>query len=226
MRIKHWCLAIGQFCADLIFPKKCLGCNRPNKWLCEACYWKIKALPQARLPQVSPNKLVNKLIAPLPYDDRLVRKLITAYKYHFVHDLRADLGRLLAERLKPILRDSASKDYVIIPVPLHPKRLRFRGFNQAELLGETLAEKLNLALRTDILSRSRYTKPQVNLKETMRKKNIHAAFRAEACPGLKDKTVLLLDDVMTSGATLEECAKAIRASCKPKAIWGVAVAKG
>lgn len=196
-----------------------------DKWLCETCYCKIKSLRQPRLPQVSP-KFINKLIAPLPYDNRLVKKLITTYKYHFVQDLHEPLGRILAEHLKPILREIDKKDCVIIPVPLHLKRLRFRGFNQAELLGQTIARKLNLTLRLNILKRSRHTKPQASLKETMRKKNIHAAFQAQACPELQGKIIFLLDDVMTSGATLEECAKALRLSCKPKAIWGVAVAKG
>jgi len=223
--ISRLIFAFSQFCVDLVFPKKCLNCGRPDKWLCETCYCKIKILRQPQLPKVSPN-LINKLIAPLPYDNRLVKKLITTYKYHFVRDLHKDLGRLLAEHLKPILRDIASKDCVIVPVPLHPKRLRFRGFNQAELLGQVLAEKLNLTLRPDILKRSRHTKPQASLKEIMRKKNIHNAFRAQACPELQGKIILLLDDVMTSGATLEECGRAILKSCKPKAIWGVAVAKG
>ena len=96
---------------------------------------------------------------------------------------------------------------MIIPVPLHPRRLKERGFNQSQLLGRVLAKKLNIPCDPFVLIRTVDTPPQVGLSEKERRENVRGAFAVS--PGrhshLEGKALLVLDDVMTTGATVEEC---------------------
>lgn len=223
--VKNWLSKIGKFLADLIFPVRCLGCHRAGKWLCERCYYQIKSHYPPFPPRLKKSPF-NRLIAPFSYRDPLVKKLIKVYKYHFVQDISEILSRLLIEYLKPLFRNIEPQNFILIPVPLHKRRLRFRGFNQAELLAEHIAREFNLPFAKDILIRRRNTTPQAQLKEKERRQNIHEAFAAVRDSSLKNKIIILLDDVLTSGATLEECARVLRRTCRPKAIWGVAVARG
>ena len=96
---------------------------------------------------------------------------------------------------------------VILPVPLHPKRYRWRGFNQSELLADCLGLRYALSVRTDVLSRCRETRTQTELTVAQRAENVKGAFAAENCAGLR---VLLIDDVCTTGSTLCACAEALR----------------
>ncbi len=224
---KNWLIKIGKFLADLIFPVQCLGCQRSGKWLCERCYYQVKSRCLPSPIYLKKSHLLNRLIVPFSYSDPLVRKLITVYKYHFVQEISEILSRLLTDYLKPFFKNIDPQNFILIPVPLHKKRLRFRGFNQSELLAKHITEEFNLPLASKILTRCRNTIPQVQLKEKERQHNIHEAFAI--CKDhslLENKIVILLDDVFTSGATLEECARILRHTSHPRAIWALAVAKG
>lgn len=100
---------------------------------------------------------------------------------------------------------------VIVPVPLHASRLRERGYNQAALLARELAQRAEIALNERTLVRKRATAPQVELSAKERRENVHDAFCCSD-DGLAEKHVLLVDDVCTTGATLEACAIALRKS--------------
>lgn len=114
---------------------------------------------------------------------------------------------------------------VLIPVPLHKKRYLWRGFNQAELLAKEIGKRFNLPVLANVLSRTKNTTPQTQLNILERKENIQSAFSCLRPELIFRKNILLIDDVCTSGATLEECAKAL--SCgQPGKIWGLVLAKG
>jgi ComF family protein len=228
---------------DLFFPINCLGCNQEGQFICPACF---KQIPLNRkLPlKFSRSSALTGLIIASHYNHPLVKQALHRYKYDFVKDLAEPLGKLMVNRLNVILSEvlrlrlrinsesrRISKNFLLIPVPLHKKRLRWRGFNQAELLALGISRHLNISMANNILIRPKHNLPQVNIKSSPeRKENIKQAFALKpgpALPGqvLKNKTIILVDDVCTTGATLEECALALR-PLKPKQIWGLVVARG
>jgi len=113
----------------------------------------------------------------------------------------------------------------VVPVPLHPVKLRERQFNQSEVLAAYLAKKLNKKIVKDRLKRIKYTMPQTELKREQRLKNVNGAFRAKRDSNFEDKTILLVDDVLTTGATLNECAKALK-DAGAKRVIAFALARG
>jgi ComF family protein len=99
---------------------------------------------------------------------------------------------------------------MVMPVPLHTKRLRMRGFNQALLLAVGAAERFNIPLVYDNLVRVRYTRPQVELSGLERTANVQGAFQLARPDAVEDKRILLVDDVYTTGSTMNECAKVLK----------------
>lgn len=152
--------------------------------------------------------------------DEAVRKAIHQLKYQ---NLRA-ISRCLAELLADYLRSNPLPGEVLVPVPLHPQRLRERGYNQSSLLARELGKLTNLPVIEDCLIRVKQSQPQVKaagLKE--RRENVADAF---ACQNdkLSDKQIILIDDVCTSGATLESCATALK-NKGALSVWGLTLAR-
>ncbi|MBI3631553.1 MAG: ComF family protein [Candidatus Staskawiczbacteria bacterium] len=199
---------------------------------------------------------LKKLIAAVSYSDPLIKKLIAHYKYQFIRELDQPLSQLIIKSLNfPDVRHPGNyKDkqeinkklpdlskFIITAVPLHKKRLQWRGFNQSELLGKKIGQQLNIEFQ-DLLKRTKDTDPQVKLNFEKRKTNIEGAFAIKnginlisrhcepkevRCGNLKilnNKIILLVDDVYTSGFTMNECAKILKAA-GAKEVWGVVVAK-
>jgi ComF family protein len=101
---------------------------------------------------------------------------------------------------------------VIVPVPLHPKRLRWRGFNQSVLLGRELGRIFDLPLDPFLLQREVETPPQTQLSEEERRRNVRGAFVVNPSNSVENRSILLLDDVYTSGATVNECSRCLKAA--------------
>lgn len=136
------------------------------------------------------------------------REMIHAFKYRYKTHLRRPLALLALEGLSGFI--TRRQPDVIIPVPLHRKRLQSRGFNQAVLLGEVFSTYLSVPMQTGTLARIRETEPQIELSGEERRRNVRDAF-AVACPeAILNRRVLLLDDVMTTGSTVNECAKELK----------------
>ncbi len=149
-------------------------------------------------------------------------------KYRFIPTFAEPLSIWLAERITEI--DLPLPD-VCIPVPLHPRRLRFRGFNQSALLADRLADTLTpglaLPVWNDVLRRTRYTKPQMKTHtRAERLGNLRGAFAliADNTPLIRDKSIWLIDDVATTGTTLEECAKILK-KAGAKNVFGIVLAR-
>jgi ComF family protein len=146
--------------------------------------------------------------AALVYDGA-GRDLIHSFKYRNKTHLRRPLALLTIERLSEFVR--LRQPELILPVPLHRKRLRSRGFNQAILLAEIFSTHWHIPLDRHNLRRIRCTEPQVNLSARERHENVKGAFSVQNSDPVNGRRVLLVDDVLTTGSTVEECARVLKA---------------
>lgn len=137
----------------------------------------------------------------------IFRKGLHRFKYHWRHCLSNPLGMLMAQRTESIFSDVTY--HCILPVPLHPSRLRARGFNQALVLARILSRVHHLPLDRNNLVRTRWTRSQVGLSERARRDNVRGAFAVLDRAGVFRRTVLLVDDIYTSGSTVDECSKVL-----------------
>lgn len=151
--------------------------------------------------------------------DGAVEQLVYSLKYRNLRAAAPDMGRLLAEYLasNPMPAD------VLMPVPLHGRRERERGYNQAALLARELSKHTGVPMETRVLRRTRNTPPQVSMKsQEDRRRNMDGAF---GCAGnAAGLSVLLIDDVVTTGSTMSACAKALK-SAGALSVWGLALAR-
>jgi ComF family protein len=145
--------------------------------------------------------------APYLYDGALM-KAIHELKYAQRSHLADSLGSLLASFAQTWIGEL--KGSLIMPVPLHPRRLRSRGFNQSLLLARCVASETGSDLDFLSLRRTKFTKPQTELSSEERKKNVRKAFEVVKPEAVKKRTIVLVDDVATTGSTLNECAKALK----------------
>jgi ComF family protein len=132
------------------------------------------------------------------------------FKYRNKTHLRRPLALLTMESLSEFIQ--SRRPDLIMPVPLHRKKLSSRGFNQALLLGEILSQRLKIPLDRRNLRRIRWTEPQVNLAAADRRLNVKGAFAIHESAMVKGRRVLLVDDVLTTGSTVEECGRVLKAS--------------
>jgi ComF family protein len=138
--------------------------------------------------------------------DHPLKSVLQRYKYNRDVGLAAPLSRLLARDCPLNLSDYD----LVVPVPLHLSRLRWRGFNQALLLARRLARQYRARVDPFVLERTRPTQPQVELDEAARRVNVARAFRVTRPAAVRDRRVLLFDDVYTTGSTVNDCARALR----------------
>ncbi|MBI2052617.1 MAG: ComF family protein [Candidatus Sungbacteria bacterium] len=142
--------------------------------------------------------------------DKLAKKLIHALKYNWVKEIAETLNVAIEKERGNIKKISCD---IIIPIPLHPRRLRERGFNQSRLIAEKIAEITGQPIIENAVRRKIYRQPQMEIKNrASRIKNARNMFECVQHQMLDNKVVLLVDDVATTGATLKECARALKSS--------------
>jgi len=159
----------------------------------------------------------------------VVAKAIKKLKYKFVRDLAEELVELFLSFCgeEKLFSDFCHlPDVVLVPIPLHPRRLRWRGFNQAELLGKLIAKNLGIKFVPDLLVRVKDTRPQVDLDRKCRQQNILGAFRKNPNSQfvIRNSLILIFDDVWTTGATLKEAGKVLKRNGAKK-VWGLTIAR-
>jgi ComF family protein len=217
---------------DLFLPPRCGGCARVGKWLCGGCRARIRYLQQplcrrcgaevetARSDCGCRTRLhsLSRLRSAVAYEGP-IELAIQRFKYRGWRRLADPLALLLVERLAV---EGLAAAWVV-PVPLHPERLRMRGFNQSELLARHVTARLDLEPPPGRLLRTRATPPQVGHDRRWRQNNVRDAFYWQGA-GLGGRSILLIDDVATTGATLDACAAALKAGGSGPVI-GAAVAR-
>lgn len=213
-----------SFLKDLLFPIECLGCQELGAWTCSKCWRRIKlGGPELKL-LARQNNYLDQIYIAGDYDDPLLSEIIKKFKYNFIIDLAEPLAAFLAFywtgqiSLNPELSQA-----ILVPIPLSKKRERWRGFNQAEQLAHNLSSHLGLELVIG-LERIKHLPPQSSLSESERQKNIRGVFRPVKTLKLS-RQIILIDDVVTTGATLEEAASALKTAGAER-ISALVLAKG
>ena len=218
---------------DLLFPQYCVGCGKEGGFLCSSCRQSLPEItpplcPRCGRPQssgilcpscVAWQAKIDGIRSPFRFDG-VMRQAIHQLKYRNLRALVIPLAKLLHDYLiaYPLSAE------VLVPVPLHPKRLRERGYNQSGLLAQELGKLTNLPVVEGCLIRRHHTPPQARTTTVEERwSNTADAF---ACRDreLRDRSVLLIDDVSTSGATLDACAAALK-DAGANSVWGLVVAR-
>lgn len=193
---------INSLLLDLIFPRNCLGCRHSGHYFCPNCLSQLSPL-SARVPQ----KPFEGQLSLFKYQF-LIRTAILELKFKFVTDLVDELSDLIVATLcrdyPNIVAYWQNNHFTLIPVPLHPRRQNWRGFNQSELLGQKLSQHLQITFTNKHLFRTKFVSPQTSLKnKTQRLRNPRDSF-CLVFPA--PANVILFDDVFTTGATLNVAA--------------------
>ena len=157
-----------------------------------------------------------------------LRDLIHMLKYQQVRPAANVLGRMLAEAVTDLEPHWGPASVLVVPVPLFARKLRQRGFNQAELIARValkgIASKDKYALSADVLERTRETQSQIGLTRHQRRENLRGAFRVKDRAKISGREVLLVDDVLTTGTTVSECARVLRRAGASR-VWVATVAR-
>ncbi len=213
---------LHQAMLDLIYPPRCVveACGAPGHWLCPRCTGAIAALPHPRCAWCgAPRDAVDGCPdcggEPPPFERATaagvyappLRDAIRALKYRHVRPVAPVLGRLAAAAHRAAA-DAAAPRAVVVPIPSHPRRAAERAIDHTRLLADAVGTALALPVRTDLVVRTRHTRPQVGLTRSERRANVDGAFAVAGAQG--PQSVILVDDVMTTGATARACAAALR----------------
>jgi len=224
---------LGEIALNLLFPQRCIGCGKEGDFICLSCLSLLPRVmpplcPRCGKPQpsgilcpscVSWQAEIDGIRSPFRFDG-VMRQAIYQLKYKNLRALAAPVAQLLNDYLitNPVPGE------VLVPVPLHRKRLRERGYNQSSLLARELGNLTKLPVVDDCLIRQRHAPPQARTATVdERQRNVADAFTC--CENrLRDKQVLLIDDVSTSGATLDACATVLKAA-GATSVWGLVLAR-
>lgn len=225
---------------DFLFPKRCVGCNKIGGYFCNQC---VANLEQSELVCPFCERLsIGGVTHPvcrrrfgldglwsLGVYSGALKKAIQKLKYRWVRELAGELVNLQIDywaKHSPLILDKITKDrgqgWIITAVPLHKSRQNWRGFNQSELLGKLLADRIGLKYE-NLLIRTKNTKTQVGLLSSDRKKNIKGAF-GKSNYYSPITNVLIVDDVWTTGSTLRECCYVLKRG-GARTVWALTLAR-
>jgi len=260
---------------DILFPIHCLGCGQEGDFVCLTCFKNLplnteKSKGNLLVASYYENPLVKQIIHRYKYD--FVKDLAKPLSLLMIKKLESEIGSLgigespevghyfvqESQKVRPQKVGTFSKkvplfrsDLCLVPIPLHKKRLRWRGFNQAELLAQEIGQKLNIPVINNLLIRTKNTLPQATIENAQeRRENINQAFELVSFPRKRESRnkliwipnqvgndknsievrprvtrVILIDDISTTGATLDQAAQALL-PLNPKQIWKLVVARG
>ncbi|SRR5258706_1142544 len=220
---------------DLIFPKNCLNCGKSGKYICDSCLSKVGVLkpacPYCEKPSIDGFTHIkcqkkyglDGLICPWKYEG-IVRKAIPALKFKYA----TEVGKELSENFVSAIKSQYIKYYipntgVLVPIPIHWHRENVRGFNQSVEIGKRVAAEMGWGFTSNLLIKDKPTTSQVELSVEQRKQNLKGVFSLNTGTSLPN-SIILLDDVFTTGSTLHEAAKVLKKAGVEK-VWGLTIAR-
>jgi len=218
---------------DIIFPKKCINCKKEGAYLCDDClslieinpyhYCLCEKIEKKDKCNNCKDRYLDKILSAASFDNKILKEAIHKFKYGYIKDLSQPLAILILTHLQNI-EIELNKSFVIIPVPMTDKKKRRRGFNQSEEIAKIISDSTGIPLFTDVLIKTRNTLPQMELKRKERIENIKNCFQIKKEELIKNRIILLIDDVYTTGSTMEECAKTLK-GFGAKEVWGLTAAR-
>jgi ComF family protein len=231
-----------KFLLNTFFPQFCLGCNKEGKVICPNCFFSIEIseyqyCPFCKKPQrvlekgtcsLHRKNALNGLFSAVSYKTPLAQSLIKNFKYEpFLKILAEPLASLIVTHFllsKKWQIFYPLKKSLFVSVPLINFRKRWRGYNQAEEIAKILSNFFKAPMESDSLIKIKKTESQVELTGKEREKNIKDAFKVKNPEIFKGKKIFIVDDVFTTGATLEETARVLK-NAGAKEVWGIVVAR-
>lgn len=228
---------LKNFLLDVFFPKFCLGCGKERTWLCEDCQALLEIQEENFCPVCGKLTLDFKthkfckrktnlegLFWAVDYNNPLVKKLILKFKYtSFARELAKPLAKILISHFLLTEFPLRKMNFILVPIPLIRKRLKWRGFNQAEEISKEISRFFQLPVE-NFLIREKEREPQMKIQDLKkRKENIKGVFSCHSPEKVKGKKILLIDDVCTTRATLEEAARVLK-KAGAKQVWGAVIA--
>lgn len=230
--------SVKSWLQDLFFPVFCLSCGREGEWLCLDCQ-KISSCHRLRFCPVCKKakddcepcdncrkkSFLKGLWIVSDYNNDKIQKIILGLKYNFIEELAIYLDQIFLDYFKG--REDWPKDAILVPIPLHPKRFLARGFNQSELICRSLNRTYGNEIKTEMLLRVINNQPQASRPTVSnRRENVKGIFKInQSIEGLMGKKVVLVDDVFTTGSTMEEAAKILKLAGVEE-VWGLVLARG
>lgn len=232
---------------DTLFPQFCLNCKKEGSLICFNCLQSIEPAEYLYCPFCSKPFRVMKtkrqrkgvcyrhrhsylsgLFSAGSYQDPLIQRMIHCLKYPpFLKDLARPLAYLIIAHILLTEKQNfikKAKNPLFVPLPLHKKRERERGFNQAELIARHLSDFFEIPLESTNLIKIKKTKPQTGLNKIQRQENVKGAFYLKNPLAITNKTIFLVDDVFTTGSTLSEAARILKKAGAHQ-VWGIVVAR-
>lgn len=233
--------SIKKFILDLILPEFCSGCNKEGTILCESCLKELRQEFQypkcfycgARSPagkrtpagrtckQCRKQTLIYAFFSPFPYSSKTVKNLIHKLKYNRAKKIAVILGSELNSYFSKFATKRPKK-FIVVPIPLYKNKYRERGFNQSELIAGCLSKNCG-AINLLVLKKIKSTPDQTELSGAERRINVKGTFLVSHEEQIKDKDILIVDDVKTTGSTIEAAAEALKKSGAKK-VWALTVA--
>lgn len=209
-----------EFILEALFPKFCCGCGKVNTYLCPNCYNEVDLISLPITLNLEKTYLTQ--VRAAAYYHGVVASMIKTLKYDSVKKVSFTLAQLIYHTVQLPAID------VITATPLHPQREKARGFNQAELIAQELSQLLNIHY-IQPLERIKFTAPQAEISDSQkRRENVYDHFSLKKnfdVTEMQDKKILIIDDVCTTGSTLNECARALRQGGAAD-VFGCTVAHG
>jgi ComF family protein len=236
---------LGHLMADCLFPIYCANCHNflpshEKSYLCLKCFSQIplysslfcpiclKRLAEFKKCEHSHKKsYLDFLASATDYENPIIKNLIHQYKYQYIKEIRFTLAKILIAYWEKILKNfpQLSANYLAIPIPLSSKKFNERGFNQSEEIAQLFANHFNLEIVSDALIRIKNNPPQAKIENyEERTQNVKGIFLVKKPELIQNKNIILIDDVFTSGATLQEASRLLKES-GAKRIVGLTIAK-
>lgn len=245
-KIKNLARTWRDFLLEIIFPEFCLDCGRPGSYLCLDCRHKLVFLRRQTCPYCEKINIngqscrhcqkegyLDGVLSAGSYSEPLLRKIIKTYKFQSLETLHRTLEDFLIRFLHcrldefkieiPKFQFFQENNLILVPIPISAARHRFRGFSQCEVIARKICQEFSWPLDLGLI-KFKNTPAQTKLSDQARRKNPCQAFRWSGAK-LTGRSVILLDDVFTTGATLNEAARVLKENGAGK-VWGLTLAKG